>query len=814
MHLTITHLGSNWQGLPVIVAGGQVLLLSNLVLLPCRRRHAPAAAHAAPHGRRARPEARRGGGGWEGEPEEVEEEGDEVETHAALAASVLPLHHPDALAALVARGRLPAASMALRQLLGWLRRAAATGAPPAVADADAQPDALPAPASPAGSSQAYQAGPVIEAEAILQQPLHASAGAGALARFREASVRLALGGEVAAEVDAEPVVAAALPAVAAGAAAAPAQQQQPAAGAPLPAVNALETGMLDMSAFGLDDFGAPPPPPLATPPPQPPAPPAVNALETGMLDMSAFGLDDFGAPPPPSPPLQPPATSPPQPPAPAACSALETGVLDMSAFGDFGGFGGGGWDDGRQPAPAPTTAAAAAAPLAAAGSVEVAAAGRAGSLARSSLPLGCDAAMLSAPVDASLLAAVAAPFPRSPRRLGGAAVGPAAAAPPLRALSDAEVAELHALLGVAPLKDPSAGASAGGGEGSAGLAYYRRLLSDAGAAGGGGVSSGAGHRRRSSEAGAAGATPEEAAARAAATRRRAALGLTRRQARELGAVAMALGARTFAAGAAPVGAGPAPAFASALGGLAFGPSASLFRRDPTGLEAAAPGTTVAAADGAPAAGVDISGPALNLDGPGLLLVANVRLALLRAALAGVNGKGGDAAAGEDGEGDDSDSEAGRAAAARDKQRFAAAVARLFQPVSVSRSAASAAGRGAGLLAHYPLAADRGPGASLPPAAPPGAGFGGFAALGARLSRASRASSAASGPPLEGGGLLGGLGGGRSRSRLAARLAGGGAGSAAGGGRSLKSSMSVVSVLSFSSLRDEWAGEAEATARCA
>ncbi|GFR41681.1 hypothetical protein Agub_g2427 [Astrephomene gubernaculifera] len=133
--------------------------------------------------------------------------------------------------------------------------------------------------------------------------------------------------------------------------------------------SALETGTLDMSAFGVfGGFGAepappPPPPPLAAqmvrsqqgaldtgmlnmsafagfgaePPPPPRPSPPKSALESGTLDFSAFsGFGGFAVdPPPPSPPLQPP----PQPSPSRHASALDSGMLDMSAFGGFGGFG-------------------------------------------------------------------------------------------------------------------------------------------------------------------------------------------------------------------------------------------------------------------------------------------------------------------------------------------------------------------------------------------------------------------------------------------------------------------------------------------
>ena len=80
----------------------------------------------------------------------------------------------------------------------------------------------------------------------------------------------------------------------------------------------FETGMLDMSAFGMGM-----PADVSTSPP-PMAPTAqAPSLETGMLDMSAFGMGlpaDVSTSPPPMAPT-------------AQAPSLETGMLDMSAFG-------------------------------------------------------------------------------------------------------------------------------------------------------------------------------------------------------------------------------------------------------------------------------------------------------------------------------------------------------------------------------------------------------------------------------------------------------------------------------------------------
>jgi hypothetical protein len=74
--------------------------------------------------------------------------------------------------------------------------------------------------------------------------------------------------------------------------------------------SAMDTGMLDMSAFGL----ATEPEIVPSPPPQQ----HKSAMDTGMLDMSAFGLA-----------TEPEPTSRPQ----QQQSAMDTGMLDMSAFG-------------------------------------------------------------------------------------------------------------------------------------------------------------------------------------------------------------------------------------------------------------------------------------------------------------------------------------------------------------------------------------------------------------------------------------------------------------------------------------------------
>ena len=82
--------------------------------------------------------------------------------------------------------------------------------------------------------------------------------------------------------------------------------------------SALDSGMLDMSAFGLASEAEEAPAAL----PQPPLPQQQqhSSVESGMLDMSAFGLAPE------------PDTSPARQP-PSQQTALESGMLDLSAFG-------------------------------------------------------------------------------------------------------------------------------------------------------------------------------------------------------------------------------------------------------------------------------------------------------------------------------------------------------------------------------------------------------------------------------------------------------------------------------------------------
>lgn len=127
-----------------------------------------------------------------------------------------------------------------------------------------------------------------------------------------------------------------------------------------------------------------------------------------------------------------------------------------------------------------------------------------------------------------------------------------------------------------------------------------------------------------------------------------------------------------------------------------------------------------------------------------------------------------------------------------QRRFSAAVTRLFQPVSVSRSQAAHHGRkGAALLAHYPAmpmqhssaseaAGSRAAGGLRPPLSP-----------GRQQQLSSRGSNAA--PSGTGGG---------SGFRSAAANSLGFPRSGSSRGLAMRSSMSVVSMLSFSSLKNE------------
>ena len=84
----------------------------------------------------------------------------------------------------------------------------------------------------------------------------------------------------------------------------------PAAAEAQPAASNLDSGMLDLSAFGMA------PPPAAEPVQQQPT---ASSLDSGMIDLSAFGM------------APPPAAEPVQQQQPA--SSLDSGMLDLAAFG-------------------------------------------------------------------------------------------------------------------------------------------------------------------------------------------------------------------------------------------------------------------------------------------------------------------------------------------------------------------------------------------------------------------------------------------------------------------------------------------------
>lgn len=92
------------------------------------------------------------------------------------------------------------------------------------------------------------------------------------------------------------------------------QQQRPSAATSRAAPPPLESGLLDMSAFGDFESGEVPAAASARPA-------AASAIDSGLLDMSAFG--DFGAGGMAGPPR----------PAAGAATSIDSGLLDMSAFG-------------------------------------------------------------------------------------------------------------------------------------------------------------------------------------------------------------------------------------------------------------------------------------------------------------------------------------------------------------------------------------------------------------------------------------------------------------------------------------------------
>ncbi|KAG2488583.1 hypothetical protein HYH03_012902 [Edaphochlamys debaryana] len=368
-------------------------------------------------------------------------------TLAALAADLsgpLPPYHPGPLLAMLAKGKLGPACVVLRRLLTWLRESASQGREREGGDEEGgdgrggKEDGGKGASGEVAAAAARQRPPlVIDLQQTVASGLLSSKGLAAFRQALAAPVLTAPPGPAAAAAAASAIRQASAaaddpsaplrPLFGGGSARPPptvAATARPPPLAPAPPSGALNTGTLDMSAFG--DFGGgvsvsspPPPPPAAKPAMKassletgaldmsafggfggfgggapaeeedPPPPPPVQSLHTGMLDMSAFG--DFGAtaapPPPPPPPAPvhalrasaletgtvdmsafgsfggaPPAA--PQPPVavPAApsASALETGTLDMSAFGDFGGV-----SSSAAPPPEPKSTAPALSPQAA-----------------------------------------------------------------------------------------------------------------------------------------------------------------------------------------------------------------------------------------------------------------------------------------------------------------------------------------------------------------------------------------------------------------------------------------------------------------
>ena len=521
-----------------------------------------------------------------------------------------------------------------------------------------------------------------------------------------------------------------------------------------------------------------------------------HGVDTGLLHMSAFGLDFI---------MHSPERGPS--PAPAAGAAavaagesaeasgtrgsgrdqqqqLETGALDLSAFGMDGGIGD-------------------ATPAAAAAAVGGSSQTSNGSNSNSNSSSG-------GVITPAVLASTWAPFPRgvlssstttgtatadggggggggggrggigsfqtalAAAGLGGSsgiapatatAPGGAAGAPVL--LADEEVVELHELLRV-PL--PAALATAlGQSSGQTGsgkdTAYYSRLLGAAGDADKDGKAVARGADATATATAPAG--DKEGKKAKGDPRLLAALGLGYEQVQQLCDIAVALSCKVFS------GQGVEWEKEAAAGGGGGGggggralqhSSSSLYRDEPLG---GSNGVNSSSSSSSYSTGF-----LLQLDVPARLLVVNAELAALKwqqQQLEGDKGSSGGGLA----------TSAGAAAAAggssdgNPQARFAAAVKRLFQPVSVSRSAGSPLGKGAALLAHYPTAPLRD-------------GTGGTSGGSTRgMSRGARGSS------KPGFGLS-------SSSR-------GGASGGGGTGSLMRSSMSVASVLSFSSLRDEGDG---------
>ena len=321
----------------------------------------------------------------------------------------LPSHHPHTLAALLAKGRLAEACTALRRLLHWLQNQAkrledgeegdeeeALSASPrlsspsaaAAAAALADPWALLEPLSKASASggDGGSGGGGLEGSKglaallqMLQAPALAAAAPAALPPSETAysssgslpalprsvdpgmpmrplsSLFSSSVGATAAGPTARAIPGSILNSLGTGGRIGSGSAATPAPHRP---AQALDSGMLDMSAFGFganntqeddDDDNALMPssthgvslPGVSSPPPtKVPSRPAKAAdpMSSGMLDMSTFGFgasdavdDDDEVPPPPPPP--PPPAPPPAAPPPPSTPGLDTGMLDMSAFG-------------------------------------------------------------------------------------------------------------------------------------------------------------------------------------------------------------------------------------------------------------------------------------------------------------------------------------------------------------------------------------------------------------------------------------------------------------------------------------------------
>jgi hypothetical protein len=538
-----------------------------------------------------------------------------------------------------------------------------------------------------------------------------------------------------------------------------------------------------------------------------------SAMETGMLDMSAFGgFGDFGGMDDPEPDQQQ------QQQQASAADALATGMLDMSAFG----FGGDMGDESPASAQQQQQQRAQADSSA---QLEVQEA------ANVDLPT-----RLVKGLPPQLLAKTLVQFPPAPKKtlakpgvvgLSGslataaAAAGGAAAAPQQQLLSRAEVRELHAVMGLSEArKQLAAGHSSSSGSGGAGgsaQAYYSRLLGAAGAADDTGRS---GYARNSSSSKGAGAEGSASAAADAAAGRQqqqegdaevlTLLGLNPSQGQQLCNIAAALSTRTFmgqegaAADEADYGgvassgigimssAGPANAAALAASWASSPADSSsynsisrrwpgLSRSSSSNIGAAAAGSNDAAASLAIIAAPDAGFSAAlfqELDSAGRLFAVSVQAALLQLASHVAAAPAATALSGQQ----------------ERERRFSTAVARLFQPVSVSRNQAAQGRKGAALLAHYP---------AMP--MPVSGGAGGADAAGSSRSAGLR-------PPLSPsrqqqqhgsrGPSGGGLGGGAHQGF---RLSANGLGFSRSGSRSgmaMRSSMSVVSMLSFSSLKND------------